>query len=682
MISFLISVIILETLALISFLIIMLKNNRSYKRIREKAEVIVKGKLDVEDIVIAGKKNNTTVLASSFNSIKSNLLTFIEATKGNVITLSDSIGILSKSVDANQQGNEQIANSVSTVAVKAAEQLELVKTNLDIIESNSEQMREIDAAILKIKSLLDETVGISENGVDHLHGYEKDMDAISIDISKSLEILNQFNDEIEKIEEVGDFIISISEQLRLLAFNASIEAARAGQAGKGFSVVADEMNGMSIKTKEGMGTINQIVGKIIESSKQVNQSIKNCETTFNQSKEAFDNVNNSFQSINQQTFNIHDGIKEISNKFATISHNSDESKDKASNLYDASQLISESTHEIAAASEETAAEFTQISENVDALGGMLTGIQNLLKQFNTSIVPVDKERSKIVKIAFLSMLDNDFWYGVRRGVFYAQKELKGKNVIVEYTPFTDNGNELNEQVINRIKVCMEQNFDVIILPGFLGAANTYLNNAIASGIKVVVFNCDCGPDLKRMACFSPDAYEAGTLAARSMEKAIDKSGNIVIISGDLKIRVNQERTDSFKKRIAASKGMRIIEHIVVPDIPDEVYKKTLECLKSHPNVDAIYLTSGMVLAVAKAINDTGFVGKVRLVGFDHSQEIFDYIKKGIIAAAIGQDPFGQGHDPIIWMYNHVVTGEPLPNENMPCRLSVVNKDNVDNLIEV
>ena len=74
---------------------------------------------------------------------------------------------------------------------------------------------------------------------------------------------------------------------------------------------------------------------------------------------------------------------------------------------------------------------------MDALGGMLTGIQNLLKQFNTSIVPVDKERSKIVKIAFLSMLDNDFWYGVRRGVFYAQKELKGKNVIVEYTPFTD-----------------------------------------------------------------------------------------------------------------------------------------------------------------------------------------------------------------------------------------------------
>ena len=682
MISFLISVIILETLAFISVLIIMLKNNKSYKRIREKAEVIVKGKLDVEDIAIAGKKNNTTVLASSFNSIKSNLLTFIEATKGNVITLSDSIGVLSKSVDANQQGNEQIANSVSTVAVKAAEQLELVKTNLDIIESNNEQMREIDTAILKIKGLLDETVGISKNGVDNLNGYEKDMDAISFDISKSLEILNQFNDEIEKIEEVGNFIISISEQLRLLAFNASIEAARAGQAGKGFSVVADEMNGMSIKTKEGMGTINQIVGKIIESSKQVNQSINNCEATFNQSKEAFNNVNNSFQSINQQTFNIHDGIKEISNKFATISHNSYESKDKASNLYDASQLISESTHEIAAASEETAAEFTQISENVDALGGMLIGIQNLLKQFNTSIVPVDKERSKIVKIAFLSMLDNDFWYGVRRGVFYAQKELKGKNVIVEYTPFTASGNELNEQVINKIKECMEQNVDVIILPGFLGAANTYLNNAIASGIKVVVFNCDCGTDLKRMACFSPDAYEAGTLAAKSMEKAIDKSGNIVIISGDLKIRVNQERIDSFKRRIAASKGMHIIEHIVVPDIPDEVYKKTVECLKSHSNVDAIYLTSGMVLAVAKAINDTGFVGKVRLVGFDHSQEIFDYIKKGIIAAAIGQDPFGQGHDPIIWMYNHVVTGEPLPNEYMPCRLSVVNKDNVDNLIEV
>ena len=94
----------------------------------------------------------------------------------------------------------------------------------------------------------------------------------------------------------------------------------------------------------------------------------------------------------------------------------------------------------------------------------------------------------------------------------------------------------------------------------------------------------------------------------------------------------------------------------------------------------MYITNGTPLPVARAIEESG--RKIKLVMFDHSQKIFEYIKKGIIVAAIGQDPFGQGHDPIIWMYNSIVTGEQLPNEIMKCRSNVVDHNNVDSLIEV
>ena len=76
----------------------------------------------------------------------------------------------------------------------------------------------------------------------------------------------------------------------------------------------------------------------------------------------------------------------------------------------------------------------------------------------------------------------------------------------------------------------------------------------------------------------------------------------------------------------------------------------------------------------------GKVGKVSLVSFDHNQEIFAEIKAGVIAAAIGQDAFGQGHDPIIWLYNNIVAGDQLDNY-IPCRLSVVDRSNVDSLVE-
>ncbi len=678
----LIVMLIVETIVIISLLVIQFKNNRSHHKIMEIAELIVKGKLDVDDIKINGKKNHTTILASAFNSIKRNLLTFVETTKGNVITLSDAIDILSKSVEANQYGNEQISDGVSTVAIKTAEQLELVKKNLNVIEVNNTQMQEIDQSMTVIKELLDETVVISKRGITNIEEYAQDMDAISVELTNSNAILTRFNDEIKRIGEVGEFIIGISEQLKLLALNASIEAARAGQSGKGFAVVADEMNEMSGKTKSGMVTINQILGEVIQSSQQVNDSIKKCENTFNQSKQTFEDVNKSFQAINQQAFDIHDRMKNISTKVENISLNTKESKEMASHLYDASQLISASTHEIAAASQETAAESSQIGENVESLGSMLTDIRNLLRQFNTAVVPVEQKRAKPVKIAFLSMLDNDFWYGVRRGVFYAQTELAEKNTVIEYIPFVDGGSSLDELVINRVKECIKEQVDGIILPGFLGAANQYLQEAIARGIKVITFNCDCKKEVKRLACFSPDAYEAGVLAAKHMEDAINKRGNVLIITGDLKVDVNRVRNDSFRQRISSCKGIRIAGHLEIEDVPEKVYEETLTYLKAHTDINAIYITSGMVLSVAKAVVDAGRKGKICIVGFDHTQEIFDYIKQGVIAAAIGQDPFGQGHDPIVWLYNHLVTGQPLPKEYMACRLSVVDKDNVDTLIKV
>ena len=116
------------------------------------------------------------------------------------------------------------------------------------------------------------------------------MKAMSEDLGRINNILSKFNSEIERISEVGDFIIEVVDQLKLLALNASIEAARAGEAGRGFAVVANEMNSMSTKTREGMDTISEILSEITDSSRMVNESIENCTNTYNKSNEAFNTV--------------------------------------------------------------------------------------------------------------------------------------------------------------------------------------------------------------------------------------------------------------------------------------------------------------------------------------------------------------------------------------------------------
>ncbi|MCR5848507.1 MAG: substrate-binding domain-containing protein [Lachnospiraceae bacterium] len=682
MVIALIIISVLEALAIVALILVILKKNASQTKITRQAGLIIKGKLNVEDIIVENSDNANALMASAFNSIKNNLLTFVESTKVNVVTLSDAIEVLYDSVEANAKGNEQIADGATNVAIKTAEQLELVKDNLTLIESNNKQIQDIDLAMKSIKDILDDTVKSSKSGIDNIEDFENDMLAMAADLNRINDILSKFNSEILRIGEVGKFIVEISDQLRLLAFNSSIEAARAGQAGKGFTVVADEMNVMSAKTRDGMQTINEILKEIINSSKMVNDSITNCENTYNRSKEAFNTVNSSFRVINESSLGIHDKINDITGLFDVMTDNTDKSRDLAETLYETAQSISENTHEIAAVSQEVAAESSKIGVNTEALNGMLSGIQNLLKQFNTAIVPTEKKSAKQVKILEMSMLDNDFWFGVRKGALYAQKELSDKNALIEYAPFVPNTIPLNDFLSETIQSCIDRQFDGIIFPGFLGSvgpAEKLFNAASSKGVKLMAYNCDCGKEVPRLSCLRPDSHEPGILAAKAAEKKLGGQGSVLMLTGDRTVEVNVERSEGFKMQLKGSK-VGIAAELTIPDNADEVYRIAKAGLQSHPEAGVVFITNGFPLSAAKAIRDSGRVGKTSLVCFDHNQEIFSEIKAGVITAAIGQDAFGQGHDPIIWLYNNIVAGDKL-DEYIPCRLSVVDRSNVDSLVE-
>ena len=66
--------------------------------------------------------------------------------------------------------------------------------------------------------------------------------------------------------------------------------------------------------------------------------------------------------------------------------------------------------------------------------------------------------------------------------------------------------------------------------------------------------------------------------------------------------------------------------------------------------------------------------------YDIDADTLNYIKKGALTATIGQDPFGQGHDPIVHIYNYLVTKEKPLSEKLWTRIDVIDKDNVDNFL--
>jgi len=74
------------------------------------------------------------------------------------------------------------------------------------------------------------------------------------------------------------------------------------------------------------------------------------------------------------------------------------------------------------------------------------------------------------------------------------------------------------------------------------------------------------------------------------------------------------------------------------------------------------------------VEELGLVGKTWIISCFYNRDIAEFIRKGIVYAAISHDPFGQGHDAVVHMYNMLVTGKKPESENIWANIEIINKN--------
>ncbi len=345
------------------------------------AKEIANGNLSVKKLELKSK-DEIGDLANALNKMKENLNEILSKVTDIAENLSASSEELSASGEEVATAATQVGQSIQQVASGAEEQSAQVEETtskidelIDQIENVTLMSRDMEEQADKVMNNIDDGNQSIDNSVDQIENVRGNTKEVASTI-------NNLGDLSNKIGEIVDLINNIAAQTNLLALNAAIEAARAGDAGRGFSVVADEIRQLAEESED---ATNQIGGLVREIQSGVGKAVTRMDATeevVNGSVSAIRNTGKSFEEINGAALRLRDLIENINNRSEKVSRNGKDMEATIREIASVSEEAASNAEEVAAASEEQSASTEEIVSASEDLTRMAVELTEVINKFN------------------------------------------------------------------------------------------------------------------------------------------------------------------------------------------------------------------------------------------------------------------------------------------------------------
>ena len=303
-----------------------------------------------QEVELAGK-NEISDIAHSVNIVTrevSKVLATINTTSMENLAISEELTQSADIVGVNIEKSGSIVNETSKNTLHIQDEI------AEYVESAKQTKEDVLHAHEQLDIARDEIISLTQK--------VQETSEIEIELTHKIETLSH---DAEQVKNVLNVISDIADQTNLLALNAAIEAARAGEHGRGFAVVADEVRKLAERTQKSLAEISATINVIVQSIMEVSSQMKNNSSEIEQLATVSQNIEVSITDVSQIMNQAVKANEDTTNNFILTGKHITRIRDEVSKINDYSTSNSNSAKEMSVASSHLLKLTNQLNSQID-----------------------------------------------------------------------------------------------------------------------------------------------------------------------------------------------------------------------------------------------------------------------------------------------------------------------------